>query len=201
MNDMNAVRPGESMQIDGASNVRDSEAPRSDARRSEARRTRMREFQTQLIERMRVARSGRAQTVSQLGVMIGTERCLVNLQHAGEIVTPGMMTPVPLTQDWYLGLMNVRGNLISVIDFARFQGQAPTPVDKASRVIAFAAHVAPHSGLLVTQVFGLRSSVAMTPQTGDDAAVRAYLDSDAQQWTELDLSLVAQDPRFLNVGL
>lgn len=168
--------------------------------RNEARRTRMREFQTQLIERMRVARSGSAQSASQLGVMIGGARWLLNLQHAGEIVTPGMMTPVPLTQDWYMGLMNVRGNLISVVDFARFQGGAPTPLDKACRVIAFAPHVAPHSGLLVAQVLGLRSSAGMVRQT-DAAGPAAYLDGETQLWTELDLSLVAQDPRFLDVGL
>jgi len=161
----------------------------------------MREFQTQLLERMRIARSGSAQTVSQLGVVIGTTRWLVNLCHAGEIVAPGAMTPVPLTHEWFLGLMNVRGNLISVVDFARFQGLPATPVDKASRVIAFAPHVAPHCGLLVSQVLGLRSSAGMTPETGASAIAPAYQDHEAQLWTELDLVRVARDPRFLHVGL
>ena len=46
----------------------------------QARRYRLREFQTQLIERMRAARSGAPQVVNQLGVMIAGQRWLLNLQ-------------------------------------------------------------------------------------------------------------------------
>ena len=169
------------------------------------RRTRLREFQTQLIERMRIARSGSAQTVSQLGVMAGPVRWLIDLRQAGEIVAPGMFVPVPLTQDWFIGLMNVRGNLISVIDFARFQGLARTPVDKSSRVIGFGPQLAPHSGLLVSRVLGLRSSAGMSLQAPmTDAATvwsaAAFLDQDAQPWIELDLARLAQDARFLDIS-
>src|SRR6187551_1031230 len=89
------------------------------------RRTRLREFQAQLVERMQTARSGEDTRVNQLGVMIGGNRCLLNLQTAGEIVSVGTVTEVPLTQPWFLGLTNIRGNLISVIDFAYFKCHAP----------------------------------------------------------------------------
>src|SRR3954447_26348291 len=85
------------------------------------RRTRLREFQAQLVDRMQAARSGVDTRVNQLGVMIGQSRWLLNLQEAGEIVPASSITPVPLTRDWFLGLANIRGNLISVIDFGRFQ--------------------------------------------------------------------------------
>ncbi|MGZ5780707.1 MAG: chemotaxis protein CheW, partial [Burkholderiaceae bacterium] len=75
-----------------------------------ARRTRLREFQANLVERMQAARSGADTRASQLGVMIGQTRWLLNLQEAGEIVSVGTITKVPLTQDWFLGLTNVRGN-------------------------------------------------------------------------------------------
>src|SRR3569832_818938 len=88
------------------------------------RRTRLREFQSQLVERMQAARSGVDTRINQLGVMIGQDRWLLSLQEAGEIISVGAITAVPLTHDWFLGLSNIRGNLISVIDFARFQGQA-----------------------------------------------------------------------------
>src|SRR5271165_1913676 len=94
------------------------------------RRTRLREFQSQLVERMQAARTGVDTRISQLGVMIGQRRWLLSLQEAGEIVSVGAITKVPLTQDWFLGLSNIRGNLISVVDFANFQGEGATPIDK-----------------------------------------------------------------------
>lgn len=171
-----------------------------------ARRTRLREFQAQLVERMQAAKSGVEGRVSQLGVMIGQTRWLLNLQEAGEIVSVGTITKVPLTQEWFLGLSNIRGNLISVVDFANFQGYGPTPIEKESRIIAFAPALSFNSGLLVSRVMGLRNIADMKPQADSDTGLapwstQRYLDADSQVWTELNLSLVVQDPQFLHVGL
>lgn len=171
-----------------------------------ARRTRLREFQTQLVERMQTARSGADTRINQLGVLIGGGRWLLNLQTAGEIVSVGAITAVPLTQPWFLGLTNIRGNLISVIDFACFQGMAPTPIDKDSRIVAFAPALAFNSGLLVSRVLGLHNVAEMEQQdyVQDESAPwsgKRYTDRDSQVWTELDLSLVIQNPQFLHVGL
>jgi len=171
-----------------------------------ARRTRLREFQTQLVERMQAARAGSDTRVSRLGVMIGQRRWLLSLQEAGEILSVGAITKVPLTQDWYLGLLNVRGNLISVVDFARFLGHPAAAPDKESRIVAFAPGLAFNCGLLVTRVLGLRNVAEMETkeQAGEGEAqwtTRRYVDRDSQEWTELDLSLVVQDPQFLHVGV
>jgi twitching motility protein PilI len=174
---------------------------------SVSRRTRLREFQTKLVERMQAATSGVTTQASKLGVMIGQTRWLLSLHEAGEIVSVSQITKVPLTQDWFLGLTNIRGNLVSVIDLANFRGMAPTPIDKESRIVAFAPSLSFNSGLLVTRVMGLRNVAEMDLQQGDDAGnavpwtVRRYLDRDSQVWTELDLSLIVQDPQFLHVGI
>ena len=171
-----------------------------------ARRTRLREFQANLVERMQAARSGADTRTSQLGVMIGQTRWLLNLQEAGEIVSVGNITKVPLTQDWFLGLTNVRGNLISVVDLARFRGQAQTQIDKGSRVVAFAPSLSFNSGLLVSRVLGLHNVEEMKLQNteANEAtpwASKSYLDKESQVWTELNLALVVQDPQFLHVSL
>ncbi|MGH8807262.1 MAG: chemotaxis protein CheW, partial [Noviherbaspirillum sp.] len=150
--------------------------------------------------------SGTVSHASQLGVMIGQTRWLLNLQEAGEIVSVGTITKVPLTQEWFLGLTNIRGNLTSVIDLAHFRGQPPTPVDKESRIVAFAPSLAFNSGLLVSRVMGLRNVAEMDAQAAAETseaawATRRYLDRDSHIWTELDLSLIVQAPRFLHVGL
>jgi twitching motility protein PilI len=170
------------------------------------RRTRLREFQTQLVERMQAASSGSQVQTSQLGVMIGQTRWLLNLQEAGEIVAVGTITKVPLTQEWFLGLTNIRGNLISVIDLAHFRGQPPASIDKESRIVAFSPSLSFNSGLLVSRVMGLRNISEMESQPGAEVgdapwSAQRYLDRDSQIWTELKLSLIVQDPQFLHVGL
>lgn len=173
------------------------------------RRTRLREFQSQLVERMQAVRSGVDTRENQLGVMIGPNRWLLNLQEAGEIVPVGSISPVPLTQDWFLGLANVRGNLVSVIDLARYHGHAATAIDKDCRIVVFGSSLSFNSSLLVSRVMGLRNVAEMELQ--QDSAQndnkntiglnRSYIDSDSHVWTELNLSMVVQDPRFLHVGL
>jgi len=173
---------------------------------SGTRRTRLREFQVQLVERMQAARSGALPHASQLGVLIGQTRWLLNLRQAGEIVPVGALTPVPLTHDWFLGLTNIRGNLTSVIDLARFCGQEPTPVGKEGRIVGFAPSLSFNCGLLVSRVMGLRNVAQMQVQPQAQCAAapwmaRQYADADAQIWTELDLSFIVRDPRFLQIGL
>ena len=175
------------------------------------RRTRLRDFQTQLMARMQAAQSGSQVTVSQLGVMIGRTRFLIDLREAGEIVTAGNMTKVPLTKDWYLGLANVRGNLTSVVDLSRFDGNELTLRESSCRVVAFAASLAFNSGLLVSQVLGLRDSSRMERQLsaldGNSEMsqkpwiVSQYRDIDGNLWFELSLSSLVQDQEFLHVGL
>lgn len=168
-----------------------------------ARRTRLREFQAQLVARMQTARSGEETHTNLLGVMIGGSRWLLDLQSAGEIVSVGNVTPVPLTQPWFLGLTNIRGNLISVIDFARFLGEAATPIDKDSRIVAFGPTLSFNSGLLVSRVLGLRNVADMQPDTGEGEpwSSQRYVDQDSHVWSQLDLSAIIQHPRFLQVGL
>jgi twitching motility protein PilI len=81
----------------------------------------------------------------------------------------------------------------------------PTPIDKESRIVAFSPSLSFNSGLLVSRVMGLRNVAEMTPQPDAGSenapwAVQRHVDRDTQVWTELDLSLIVQDPQFLHVG-
>jgi twitching motility protein PilI len=158
------------------------------------RRTRLRQYQVQLLERMQAARNNSGARINQLGVMIGTERFLLDLTQAGEIVPVAPITAVPLTQPWYLGLANIRGNLVGVIDLARYLDQHDTASGADSRIVTFAAGLGFNCGLLVARVYGLRHAGEME-QSGD-----RLRDAEGNQWTPLDLAALVQDPRFLHVG-
>ena len=158
------------------------------------RRTRLRQYQVQLLERMQAARNNAGARINQLGVTIGQERFLLDLTQVGEIVPVPSITLVPLTQPWYLGLANIRGNLISVIDLARYQLQSETAVGSDSRVVTFAGGLGFNCGLLVSRVYGLRHAGDMEA-TGD-----RLRDADANEWTPLDIAALVRDTRFLHVG-
>ncbi|MBY0574092.1 MAG: chemotaxis protein CheW [Undibacterium sp.] len=149
---------------------------------------------------------------NQLGVMIGATRYLIDLREAGEIVASGNFTAVPLTKAWYLGVSNIRGSLTSVIDFSLFDGGDPTIQDTSCRVLAFSNALSFNSGLLVSKVLGLRNADEMQLLEPDDEIagiesaskpwlLNQFLDSDGNSWSQLSLSLLVQDQKFLHVGL
>ena len=158
------------------------------------RRTRLRQYQVQLLERMQAARNNAGARVNQLGVQMGPERFLLDLTQVGEIVPVPSITVVPLTQPWYLGLANVRGNLISVIDLARYQLGTDTAVGSDSRIITFASGLGFNCGLLVSRVYGLRHAAGM------ESSGERLRDADAIEWTPLDLAALVSETRFLHVG-
>jgi twitching motility protein PilI len=165
-----------------------------------ARRTRLREYQEQLLERMQAARTSNGARVHQLGVEIGGVRYLLDLLEAGEIVPVPALAAVPLTQPWYLGLANVRGNLVGVVDLARYLGQdaassGAASAPNAQRLVTFAPALGFPCALLVARVFGLRHAADMSPEGG------RLVDADGKEWTPLALSALARDERFLQVAL
>lgn len=158
------------------------------------RRERLRQYQQQLLERMQQARTSGGARVNQLGVTIGTRRYLLDLAQTGEIVPLPALCPVPLAQPWYLGLSNIRGNLVGIVDYARYLGLGETAQAQDSRVITFAPALGFNCALLATRVLGLRHAADMTPD-GD-----ILRDTDNNEWTPLDLASLVREPRFLHVG-
>jgi twitching motility protein PilI len=161
-----------------------------------SRRARLRQYQEELLERMQAARTGSGQRTHQLGVEIGGERFLLDLLEAGEIVPVPPLTSVPLTQPWYLGLANIRGSLVGVVDLARYFGmQDAVAAGPAARLVTFAPALGVPCGFLAARVHGLRQAADMTPSAG------RLVDADGTAWTPLALGALAQDERFLQVGL
>ena len=106
--------------------------------------------------------SSQVDTAARLGLMIGDQRWLVDLSEAGEIVpVPDTIAPVPLTRDWLLGLVNLRGALYTVIDLQCYAQLGRTEVSKESRLLALAARLEFNAAILVTRMLGLRNVASM----------------------------------------
>jgi twitching motility protein PilI len=163
-----------------------------------ARRTRLRLYQEQLLERMQAAKNGAGASVAQLGFGIGATRYLVDLAEVSEIVTPVPVTTVPLTRAWYLGLANIRGSLLGVIDLARYLDEdsapVPAPSGGAPRLLVFAPSLGFNCALLASQVYGLRHAGTME-RDGD-----ALRDPDGKPWMPLSIAALAREERFLRIA-
>lgn len=177
-------------------------------REAGTRRSRLRAYQNQLLEKMQAAKTGAGAGGAQLGLKIGPTRYLVDLVEVGEIVAPVPLTGVPLTRPWYLGLANVRGNLLGVIDLARYfadlragqdgaaQGAEPDAAAPAGapRLVVLAPSLGFNCALLASQVYGLRQAGAME-QVGD-----ALRDADGNTWTPLSFAALVREQQFLHIG-
>jgi twitching motility protein PilI len=169
-------------------------------------RARLRDFQTQLAQRIRDA--GTAAAVHpRLAVRVGDMNILMDLSETGEIVSVPEVTRVPRTLPWYLGLANVRGSLIGVVDMGLMFGGRATPRESNSRAVLFAPPLGVNVAILATRVLGLRNVDDFTPVQLSDAgnefggfAKAQYQDAAGVQWTELSLSLLAQNESFLQIG-
>lgn len=169
-----------------------------------ARKTSLREFQQNFALKLRDL-SSRKTVPSKLGFQVGADNYFVTLSDVSEVIPVPPYVAVPQTQSWFRGVSNVRGKLYSTIDFSAFQGAAATTSSMERRVILIHEKLIEGSGLLVNRMLGLRNPETFTLESGPDSErpwIKArYRDPNAAIWLELDLSVLASDARFLEVGL
>lgn len=175
------------------------------------RRDRLKDFQTGLADKLRRAQAAPL-TVNRLGVQLGAHRLLIDLADAGEILAVPEIMPVPLTKPWYLGLANVRGNLLGIVDLSLFAGGPVTSIDKESRVLAFSTDLRFSTGILVSRMLGLRSAADLSDGVEASAASESLpdlfgpwararrVDAQGAHWREIDLALLTADPRFVDIA-
>jgi len=124
---------------------------------------------------------GAALSRSHLGVRIADRQCLIELALAGELLqVPDRIVPIPLARPWLMGVFSLRGQLMSLVDLARYRGWGQSAPGKAARVLALAPSLRFNAAILVDEVYGLHDP------------------SDASsQWTTIDCQALVHEPAFL----
>ena len=169
-----------------------------------SKRISLREFQENLTSRLAEAHGGERRGL--LGVRAGNECWLLSLPEAGEIISPPALAPVPLTHEWYRGLVNVRGVLYSVVDLSRFHDGPPIPSPAAEvRLLLVGARQGVHSAILVSSVLGLHNEDDFDPDTeADDPRPwvhSRFRDTQNKLWLRLDVPQLLSNSIFLDVGV
>jgi twitching motility protein PilI len=135
---------------------------------------------------------------------IGDERLACSIEQVHEFLPIPAFTPVPGTKPWILGLANVHGDLLTVIDLAWFLNGERSRVSMRTRLLAASLRGRP-VGLLVDEVFGQRHFVteegkaARLPKSSPlKAFVHKQYRSGKEVWREFDLDTLFTTPEFLN---
>ena len=135
---------------------------------------------------------------------IGDVQLACSIDNVSEFLPIPTFTPVPGTKPWILGLANVHGDLLTVIDLAWFLNGDRTKVTMRTRLLAATLRGRP-VGLLVDEVFGKRqfnNSESKTSRLPKKSPIKNYVNkqhrSGKEVWQELDLDSLFATAEFLN---
>ena len=133
---------------------------------------------------------------------IGSHRLASGFDEVVEILSMPALTPIPGAQPWMLGVANVRGTLLPVVDLKQFLEGERTVMHEGQRVLVVRQ---PGGDVAVTidEIYGQRSFVdAQSIDVGPVAdgryayfVERAYRMND-QDWGVFSLERLARTPEF-----
>lgn len=143
---------------------------------------------------------------SRLGISVGGQHVLVDLADISEVLALPDMFAVPLTQAWFLGMANVRGNLYGISDLSQLIGQGAAAKTANSRVLLVGQQLMPQVGLMVDRLIGLRSVDQLkAKKAGRQQAQcfkkQTYEDSEGNNWLELDCRALIDANGFMQPGI
>jgi twitching motility protein PilI len=168
---------------------------------------------------LELERRGRAVTASssadaaQAGEWVGValkmagEVYLVAREEAREVLAvPAPLTRVPASKGWLLGLANVRGQLLPIIDLRAYFGAGVTPPSRAARIVVVNHREVP-AGLVVDEVLGFRrfadsEFTAEVPPTIVNCGrhIAGSFRRTSEQWPVLALRSLVEDSAFLEAS-
>ena len=140
-----------------------------------------------------------------IGFAIGDLPLLAKMEDVSEILPVPATIRVPGVKPWVLGLANIRGNLMPVLDMNGYLYARASKIRKESRILIINRHGLV-AGLLVDEVFGLRRfkpeehRAEVTPDTGalGDYLSGIFVDQ-VRSWNVFSVDKLASTEQFLRV--
>ena len=148
--------------------------------------------------------NGASEEWSGVTFSVGDASMACNINRISEILSCPQATPVPGAKPWIIGLANVRGELLTVVDLNWFLTGVRTPITGRSRLLATHLNRAP-IGLLIDEVYGQRhflDSDAVPAQLDEGSALEGIVSKQhslgSESWMELNLDQLFNSAEFLN---
>lgn len=99
----------------------------------------------------------------------------INVMQVQEVLRVSEIAPVPGAPDYVLGIINLRGNVVTVIDTRRRFGLSPNEMDDATRIVIIESDKQVVGILVdsVAEVVEMRASeIEQAPNVGNDESSR-----------------------------
>lgn len=170
------------------------------------------ELLREIERRSRIAVAGKssgelAEEWVGIGFRIGEEYFVAQREQVREVLMlPDSMTRVPGASRWMLGIANLRGHLLPLIDLKMFLGSGRTSLRRVTRVISVNHRDIP-AGLVVDEVQGFRrfSDSEYTdkwPQTAArcDRYIEGAFERGADTWPVFNLYDLLESNTFLQAA-
>ncbi len=146
-----------------------------------------------------------------LGFLVGGIRLVSKLGEVSELLQVPRLTPLPAVKSWVMGIANVRGRLIPIIDLHEFL-QLPTTLPMNQWRVLVVEDGDLVAGLLVEQSLGIQHFLEESYETqlaessrGDLAGLAAYTSGafrhGGRVYHEVQLKSILRDEKFLDVAL
>lgn len=103
-----------------------------------------------------------------VGYRVGRRRLASGFDEVVEILPMPQVTPVPGAQPWMLGVANVRGNLLPIVDLKQFLEGERTVLHEAQRVL-IVRQPGGDVAITIDELFGQRSFTDAQQLDGDFA--------------------------------
>ena len=142
-----------------------------------------------------------------IGFSLGDIELLSGMGDVAEILEPPEYTKVPGVKPWVIGIANVRGSLLPLIDLKKFITNQNIQNIKNARVLVV-NHDGNHTGLIVDGVLGMRhftpdEQIFELPEV--ESSLKPYIKEafkrDDKYWPVFSFNTLVKDEQFLHASL
>jgi twitching motility protein PilI len=140
----------------------------------------------------------------QLAFRLGPWSLMFPMDDVAEIIPIPRVTRVPGVRSWLMGIANLRGTVVSVIDLREFLGGKPTTITSISRLIIVRSGEWTY-GFLVDEIIGMRNfslQRKLPTLDGIDPHLLPYItdgfESDGKKWLAFGIGELLTNSKFLN---
>lgn len=140
-----------------------------------------------------------------LGVAVGEDRYLISMSEVSEVIPIPKLAHVPLTQPWFLGLANIRGNLYGITDLCVYLGKDSMPFNQKSRILLSSPADKLYGGFIVNSMLGIRNLSEFTPAKSakkklPKGIIKQYKDTEGRLWQGLSLFALIREEKFYQIA-
>lgn len=139
-----------------------------------------------------------------LAFQLGTHRYIIPIADVSEVLTVKDITSIPHTPVWLVGISNIRGNLITVLDLHTFIFSAPVKETFTSKRMLLVQQNNHHYGLIIDSIIGMKSfdaeqGIDEVPEDFDYDHIEhisAFYNSGEEWFAALSIQSLLLDERF-----